>query len=252
MQDSEYSNMFNLETSHWWYCGLHDLIESLIASYRNQRVCEPERELSVFDAGCGTGGLMKRLSRYGSVTGIDYNQQAVLFCRQRGFTSVRQADLNTYTFTEKYDVIVCIDVLYHSAIKDDLTVFSKLCNALAPGGLLVLNLAAFDILRGSHDLAVSGLRRYQRNWIKKSLQMLPDCAIELLTYRMFFLFPVMLTVRVYSRFFTKVKNETDLKQSPGFVNFILKQYCRFENFIIRSKIPFPAGTSLFAVIRRKI
>ena len=71
MQVAEYQNMFELETSHWWYTTLHKLVEISVAKeWKGSHI-------KILDAGCGTGRMMEILSSYGNVEGLDYSPLAV-------------------------------------------------------------------------------------------------------------------------------------------------------------------------------
>ena len=77
----EFSKMAEVESSHWWYRTLHD-------SVWNQIKIHPKNiDVSVIDAGCGTGGLLQYLHDKGlkSLTGFDLSEYAVDTCKERGF-----------------------------------------------------------------------------------------------------------------------------------------------------------------------
>ena len=111
MEKSEYLSMYTLESDFWWYKVLHDLVELTI---RKNKGPEP---LTMFDAGCGTGKMMEIIGKYGTISGIDYSADAIGFAKKRGLENVEIGDLNDYNAGKDiYDVIVCIDVLYHAGI----------------------------------------------------------------------------------------------------------------------------------------
>ncbi|RME58453.1 class I SAM-dependent methyltransferase, partial [Candidatus Parcubacteria bacterium] len=72
MKKQAYQEMFQVENTHWWYRGLHDLVLHLLDKWF------PGKSLKIFDAGCGTGQLISLLSDAGhQVSGLDYSDDAV-------------------------------------------------------------------------------------------------------------------------------------------------------------------------------
>ena len=115
MEKNEYRKMYQFEDNYWWYKGLHELVEHYVKKESYNKI------LKIFDAGCGTGKMLSILKKYGDVKGIDYSKDAIDFCRKRKLDNVEIKDLNTWSSNgELYDIIVCLDVLYHSGIKDDM------------------------------------------------------------------------------------------------------------------------------------
>jgi len=249
MLPGEYHTMFAAEGIHWWYVSLHELVRSLVE--KEQRRKGP---LAIFDAGCGTGRLCEVLAAFGTVTGCDRSDLAVGFCGQRGLRHIVHADLNTEDLgRERYDVITAMEVLEHRDINNDLLVLNKLRNALHPGGLLVLQVPAFEFLRSPHDIAVQTRRRYTRSGIRELLRG-AGLRPELITYRVCAPFFPIAAIRLYRRLGEGGGGTADARsdiQVPGaLLNRLLLAAMRLENRILRSfRLPF--GTSVFAVARRR-
>ena len=62
MERTEYLVMAEVEGYHWWYGGMRAITASMLASAYAGR-----RDLQILDAGCGSGGNLRFLRRYGSV-----------------------------------------------------------------------------------------------------------------------------------------------------------------------------------------
>ena len=246
MNEDEYIIMYEAEETHWWYVSLHDLI--LRSVPRNLP------SLTIFDAGCGTGRLLQLLSPYGSVQGCDASETALHCCRKRGLTTVAQADLNTMTLAqESYDVITLIDVLYHAGIRDEHAVLKKLHAALKPGGVLLVQVPAYEWLRSDHDRAVHTRRRYSRPEI---VAMLRDCGflVEKATYRVgLLLLPIAMVrlarnlVRLHT---TGAEAASDVKKHFTLVNALLSAIMVAENRLLKY-VSLPFGASVFAVARKQ-
>lgn len=241
--------MAALEASHWWYRGLHDLVTGIVSA-------EYERKgtLSILDAGCGTGRLCRLLTPYGRVTGCDLSDIALRLCRESASAEVFKADLNSADLgSERFDVITCMDVLYHRAVEREDVVLSSFYRALRPGGIVLLNLVAFESLKSSHDIAVHTRRRYRRHEVSKLLRQ-AGFSVRFCNYRLCLLFPLVAAQRHISRL---LQHDTapdqvlsDLRLPGTLTNLVLEQVLRLENRII-GRFPLPFGLSVFAVAEKQ-
>lgn len=74
----------------------------------------------VLDAGCGIGFFAARLHRLGfRVEGLDFSPQAITVAREQGPPEIvfHVDNLDTFAPLERYDAVLCLDVLFH--IVDD-------------------------------------------------------------------------------------------------------------------------------------
>lgn len=238
--------MYALEESHWWYEALHDLLLKSIAPERSKKTV-----LEIFDAGCGTGRACELMKGLGNISGCDSSELAVNFCTARGLTGIFRADLNTLEAGEdRFDVITSIDVLYHRGILDDSEVIRGFYRSLRPGGILVLQVPAYDWLKSSHDLAVHTARRYT----SKKLASLLEAAgfhVEKITYRVSALFIPIAVYRLIRKMLTRISGAvgSDVVMPPAIINSLLRRIHLLENrLVLRHSLPF--GLSVFAVARK--
>ena len=94
MDVAEYARTYRIESRHWWFVGLHELI------LRCLPLQPDEGPLRILDAGCGTGRLLERMSPYGACEGLDASEVALGFCRSRGLSTLRHVDLNSWQPTD--------------------------------------------------------------------------------------------------------------------------------------------------------
>lgn len=244
MEKSEYQRMYALETSFWWYKVLHELVDCTIKKNRKSV------NMKLLDAGCGTGRMMEILQKYGEITGIDYSDDAIGFCQKRGLKNIIKGDLNDFIFEkDNYDAIVCLDVLYHAAIMNDTAVLEKFFYALKTGGTLVINLAAFEYLKRSHDAIVHAKKRYRRNSFVNDLKKI-GFTIQYAGYRMPHLYIVILLSKLLQRKSKTNESESDLKELSGLINSILYKAGKIENWLIKRGLRFPVGSSVFVVAKK--
>lgn len=156
MEPREYQAHFELEEQHWWFKSRRRMAFRLLA-----RVLPKDGSLRILDAGCGTGINVAGMARFGRVFGCDFAPEALAFCRLRGLTGLVRADVNRLPCREgAFDLVTLFDVLYHQAITDDSAVLRDAARTLKPGGLVMITDSAFAFLRGPHDAAMQGARRY--------------------------------------------------------------------------------------------
>lgn len=188
MNPREYEAMFRVEDRYWWYRGMRLFARRLLPE-----VFAPARSLRLLDAGCGTGANLAHVlaapvaggGRH-RATGADLSALALGFCRRRGLSSLSRAGLTALPYRDgSFDVVTCHDVLY--TVPDEAAAARELARVLRPGGVLYVTVAAFESLRGDHDRAVHGIRRYRR---RQLVELLTGAGLEVerATYANAFLF----------------------------------------------------------------
>tara|TARA_B100000902_G_C27196993_1_gene857010 strand:- start:69 stop:809 length:741 start_codon:yes stop_codon:yes gene_type:complete len=246
MDSSEYYNIFKNEDHHWWYKGLHDLVESHTSRIFKNNNKTPE----ILDAGCGTGKMLSILSKYGNSEGIDYSNIAIDLAKKRGLQNAKVGDLNLINYEkEKYDLIVSLDVLYHSSIKNDKNIVNSFYKSLKKDGVLILNLPAFKILMRGHDKKVSGERRYTKKELKFFFKK-TDFKKVRFTYRLPHLFLAIIFLKFFNKFSIKKDINSDLQMPNYFINESLYRLNRIENYLILKGFSIPFGSSLFIVAEK--
>ena len=246
MEQNEYAIMYTTENTYWWYRGLHELVGTYVAHCAHNAGIS----LMILDAGCGTGRMMELVQGYGSVEGVDYSQEALKFCAYRGLRSVASQDLTTWIPPQgKYDIIISLDVLCHRAINDEEEVYGKFFQALKPGGMLILNLPAFELLKRKHDQAVHTKKRFVKRPTMNVLEK-KGYHIACASYRLPFLFAILLAKKAMERISSDKNIHSDLKLLPNWLNSILLFCNRIENMMISSGFSMPFGSSLFLVAQK--
>jgi SAM-dependent methyltransferase len=244
MDKSEYLRMYHLESTFWWYKVLHELVDFNIK--KNKK----EEAISILDAGCGTGRMMEICQKYGTVSGIDFSTYAVCLAKKRGLSNIEIGDLNDYEFENKtYDTVVCLDVLYHSAIQNDLAVIEKFYHSLKTNGILIINLPAFDYLKRSHDIVVHTKKRYRKKAFENDLK---EIGLTILKsgYRMPHLYFIILVSKLFRKKSRSNESESDLKELPAWLNTMLLFFGRLENWFFNHGMSLPIGSSLFIVAKK--
>lgn len=157
MSPGEYDRMAALEGAMWWYHGLHRQVNDALVRYRSELG-------DVLDAGCGTGGTLLSIARTfpgARLHGLDIAEQACAYTRSKTGASVAVGSVDALPYPDgSFDAVVSCDVLGY-AIDVDAAV-AGFHRVLRPGGLCVLNLAAYPWMLSYHDRAVGQVRRFTR------------------------------------------------------------------------------------------
>lgn len=239
MNPDEYTRMFEMEDRYWWFVGRRRIALGLFDRYRKTGD-------QFLDVGCGTGVVLKELEARGQPVGLDMSSIALDFCSRRGLKRLVRGDATAMPLHREWgSAIIALDVFEH--IKDDRAAFTEAFQTLAPGGILVLSVPAFQSLWGPHDVALMHFRRYTRKELRQRL-VAAGFQVERLSYSVFFLFPIVVIVR----FFEKRKKgpaKASLAPLPKWINGFLIGIQTLEAAII-SRFSLPWGSSLIAVARR--
>ena len=246
MENKEYEIMYQIEDNYWWYRGLRNIVFSLIKNYF------PKENWKLLDAGCGTGSFLSHCS-LPEAYGLDLFDDALKFCKKRNLTKILRASVKNIPFSRgSFDCIVSLDVLCDLPLAEDMEVLQEFFRVLDEGGILILNLPAYESLKSKHDEAVANLKRYNRREIQNKLES-AGFKISKLTYRNSILFPIFAFVRIFKKFFPSKKEalKSDLAPMPGLFNNILTGFLKVENFLIRRSFNFPFGLSLLCVAQKE-
>ena len=147
-------------------------------------------------------------------------------------------------------MVLSLDVWVNEGV-DDALAAHETHRVLRPDGKLILNLAAFEFLKGAHDQAVGADRRYTRPQVRTLLEG-AGFGIERLTYWNATMLPPIALVRWLSRM--RLARDPDAARSdfrplPSPVNTMLKQVAALELSTSRH-LSLPFGTSVFAIARK--
>ena len=128
---------------------------------------------------------------------------------------------------------------------------SELARILKPGGALVLNLAALELLRASHSILAEEVRRYTKPMLRRALEA-AGLRVERMTYTNFTLFPMILASRTLQRIRgvdrpEEIAREIAVPSPP--INRALTAVLSLEARAIRH-VDMPIGSSILCLARK--
>jgi len=249
MQASQYQDMFDSEDRLWWYNGLRDLMGFYVEKYSS-------KEAFIADVGCGTGRNLLYLKEldYKNLSGLDLSARAVEFCKQRGLENVVVGNaVDTKLEKESQDVVLLMDLIAMFDENQTIDLLSEVGRILKNTGVLIINTAALPFLFSQHDEVCNVQIRYTYKQLKDLLEK-NDWKVEVSTYRVFLLFPLIASIKILKKITHKLNTKTESDQGVPIapLNWILKKIMFLENKLIKSKIKLPIGSSLFIVCRKNV
>lgn len=257
MNPAEYGAMYHLEDSLWWYTGMRRVTGALLGDRlgapRTARPAGPGgAQRRTLDAGCGTGGNLAWLSRYGPAWGVDLSPLATAYCRERGLTRVARAGVDRLPFpAETFDLVTSFDVIYHLGVADDVAALAEMRRVLRPGGTLFVRVPAIERLRSAHDDAVHTRNRYTAGELRARAAR-AGLTVERAGYANALLLPVAVAARLARRRGAHDEKEgatSDVRPVPALLNRVLGWSLAAEAALLR-RVDLPVGLSAYVVARR--
>lgn len=247
---AEYQRMFEVEQKLWWYQILHEKV-----LYQIKKHFKKNKDISILDVACGTGGLLSffQTNGYQHCIGFDYSEHAIEFSKERNldvsFGDLKNVD--SFKNGETFDVISCNDALYFLSDEEIINALKSFKKRLNADGLILINIHAHEAFSGTHDVAVGSSRRF----VLKDFAGYAKAAnlkIDNHTYWPFFLSLPIWLVRKWQRYQMqsgKIKNDdlhSDVSYPGDFINGILKTITDMESIFLPTA---PFGSSLFLVLK---
>ncbi|MBN20230.1 MAG: hypothetical protein CL678_02995 [Bdellovibrionaceae bacterium] len=241
-----------IEASSFWVRSRNRLISQLFKRY----VFSKYTNIHFYDAGCGTGEVLKALQGFDRVKfyGSELFLDGLRIARKKiPHVHLFQIDLTELNFEERFECIGSFDVLEH--IENDQKVLHSFYRSLKPGGTLLLSVPQYQWMWSSLDDLVCHQRRYSYPLLKERLEK-AGFQIKFKTSFVFLLFPLMVVNRLKEKLFSNTElDETaalDQKvQFPLWMDRLFDLVMKIDEAFIRLGISLPWGGSLFVVCEKK-
>jgi len=229
-----------IDDTHFWYWAKRRLIRQLVFRFSNHNSLP-----TLLDVGCGTGRLMADLSDCAQCIGVDASLRAVQLAEAKNLI----ASLGTATklpFPDlTFDFVIMADVLEH--IENDNLALNEVFRVLNSTGHVIITVPSHPFLYGTHDRALSHVRRYDKHELKRLVNEAGFEIQKLTSTNMFLLLPAMIQKLVEHPQRQGVRNG----KLPSVLNDIVRLWYCFENAVtIRAGLPF--GLSLLVVAQKNI
>jgi SAM-dependent methyltransferase len=154
MERAIYEQMRALQRDHWWFAARREILSGEI---RRLRLPDPAQ---ILEAGCGPGGNIAMLQRFGEVAAIEPDDASRAYAAEQNRIEVRPGLLpqSAPDFGKAFDLVACLDVIEH--VPDDAGAVARLGQYLKPGGFMITTVPAYGWMWSDHDAAHHHQRRY--------------------------------------------------------------------------------------------
>lgn len=232
-----------VEDGMWWFRALRTgLSRRLPATPLPQQT--PPHRVRLLDAGCGTGGLLRHLARERcdlDLHGLEYDGEAAAIAAGKSGVRIASGSVNSMPFPDaSFDVIVSTDVLCHAGV-DESCALAEFRRCLKPGGLLLLNLPAYQWMQSAHDRHVHNVRRYTATMARQRVAAAGFAPVQS-GYWNSLLFPLMLLHRMLA---ARRKQDSDVALFPPWQDRLFFTVTALERRMARHGLTLPFGGSVW-------
>lgn len=232
------------ERDHFWFRGFRRFMAPLLADAVRGR-----QSPTILDCGCGTGHNLELLRRYGAAVGIDLTWTGLAFARSRGECAIARATAASLPFPDAvFDLVTSFDVIYALDDATESAALREMSRVLRPGGCLVVNVAAMELLKGNHSVLANEIRRYSRATLGNRLTA-AGFRIRRMSYTNASILPIVAGVRLVQRALGHEESHQEISIPPAPVNAALTGVLAVEANLLRF-VNMPFGSSLMALAQK--
>lgn len=236
MHIDEYRKLAEVEDNMWYFHALNQRILLPLAPWRG-------RQAEVLDAGCGTGGLIRALHDFEPlwlITGLDFSPVACSLARERTGAKIVEGSITQLPFADQsFDIVTNADVI--SQVEDPSLALSEFFRVLRPGGVLVINVAAYRWMWSYHDDTCETRHRFRRSELVRMVQE-SGLRLHQASYVNMFVFPFIIARR---KLFPPSNPTSDVKLYSPTVENVFGSMASLEHFWLSKGFRLPTGSSIF-------
>jgi SAM-dependent methyltransferase len=155
MDRATYDRMRILQDGHWWFGGRRKILSGLIGGL------ELPNPAQILEVGCGPGGNLAMLQRFGEVTAVEPDGASRAYAAERAGIQVEDGLLPDGLPFEpaSFDLVCAFDVIEH--VDEDAASVAALGRLVKPGGYLATTVPGQPWMWSRHDELHHHKRRYR-------------------------------------------------------------------------------------------
>lgn len=242
-----YETFARLEDHHFWFVSRRRIFFALL-----DKVLDGRKDLDILEVGCGTGGLLGPMQRYGKVHGCDIDLESMQFCQQRGFPRMLVGSGYELPYRDhSFDLVGLFDTIEH--IPDQDKTLAEVHRVLKPGGTLFVSVPAYQFLWSQNDRIAHHCRRYTAGRLKRVVRKAGFTTLRT-SYFNTVLFPLILPTVMWQKLLDKLGklpegyNNTSVPVGKA-LNWLFTVLMSSERLVL-PHLSLPFGHSLITVARR--
>jgi len=240
MERAIYEQMRVLQRDHWWFAARREILAGEI---RRLRLPKPAQ---ILEAGCGPGGNLAMLQRFGEVCAIEPDDDSRAYAAEQNRVDVRGGFLpqTAPDFGRAFDLVAAFDVIEH--VPDDAGAVQRLGDYLKPGGYMITTVPAYGWMWSEHDAAHHHQRRYE---LKAFRRLFENAGLRVRRASHFntLLFPPIAAVRLASK--AAGRSASDETMPSAALNGVLKTVFGLERGLLAAT-DLPFGVSILLIAQR--
>lgn len=238
--DSQYfREYYSLERNHWWFTARSLILEGQIIKITKGH------KIRILNVGIATGSTTEMLSKYGSVTSVEYDSECCKFLRSELGIEVIEGSITALPFdNENFDLVCAFDVIEH--VEEDRLAVNELKRVCKKNGNVFCTVPAYHFLWSQHDDVNHHIRRYTS--INFSKLFSDNGMIEFKSYFNCLLFFPLAIFRIIMKilpfgFLRKGAGSDFTIVGSNHFAFLLFRILAFERYFLNRKFKFPFGIS---------
>ncbi|MFY7695311.1 MAG: class I SAM-dependent methyltransferase [Cyanobium sp.] len=241
MHIDEYRKLAEVEDSMWYFKALNRRMLLPLSDWK-------DRKADVLDAGCGTGGLIQALKEFGpkwKITGLDFSPLACRLAQERTQVEIIEGSITELPFEqETFDILTSADVI--SQVEDASIALREFSRVLRPGGIVVINVAAYQWMWSYHDDTCETRHRFRRSELKKMVEASGLAPIKA-SYANMFVFPMIIAKR---KLFATPSATSDVQTYSQPIDQFCGGLASLEHSWLKTGGVFPTGCSVFLAAQK--
>jgi SAM-dependent methyltransferase len=239
MDRAVYDRMRRVEQDHWWFAARREILARQIAAL------DLPADARILEVGCGTGGNLSMLGRYGRVTGLEPDPASRAYAAERSGAPVIDGALPKGLPEPGYDLVAALDVIEH--VDADAEAVAAMGALLKPGGALLTTVPAHAWLWSRHDELHHHRRRYRLKDYRRLFQA-AGLKVRKASYFNSLLFPAIAFARALKAL-PGVEAPDDDALPPPALNGLLRRIFAAEGPLLK-RTSLPLGVSILLIAER--
>ena len=228
---------------HFWAYWRFNVLKKLLYKLN----LDPSAKLLCLDIGAGQGIIINQLEMYTNWI-IDANDTNPTFknsSKNRGPYYHFNIHDKPANFKQKYDLVLILDVLEH--IKDEYGFLDSAIFYLKPGGNLIINVPAVQLIYSKYDNLVGHLRRYNKKQLRNCIKDLNVAELNTVYWGMSLL-PLLVLRKLILKFVFKPDRIIRIGMKPpgNLINSLFKVIANLE---VKLSLNVPIGSSIFMILK---
>ncbi len=248
MELDAYRQFAELEENHWWFRARRRIFFHLL-----ERMVPRRDDARVLDLGCGAGGMLAPLARFGRVHGLELHRDTAQLARERTAMAIVRANAYALPYAaDSHDLVCLFDTIEH--VPEEARALREIHRVTKPGGWVFFSVPAYAFLWTNNDRVAHHCRRYTRGRLEAALA---EAGFECVRSSYFnaLLFPAILPAllirKAVERFIgLRDPNATNLtvETHPLLAELLFRIMSSERHWLARAG--FPAGHSILALVRK--